>query len=81
MARGALAAVVLEPVPAQAVTITWTGVLLAAAAEAGLTTLQDIICVLDSPPDTDPNCGSESAVTVHQRVILLLRAQAGRHAH
>ena len=56
MARGALAAVVLEPVPAQAVTITWTGMLLAAAAEAGLTTLQDIISVLDSRAGHRPEC-------------------------
>ena len=48
-----LTALVLEPTPIEAFTITWTGVLLSAAASAGLTILQDVICLHVAPAEDE----------------------------
>jgi hypothetical protein len=76
---GGAAAVILEPTPVQAFTITWTGALLSAAAAAGLTNLQDVICLRTVARD-DLAPGVDSAAGERHRVVLVLRAPAGRHA-
>jgi hypothetical protein len=73
------AAVILEPTPVQAFTITWTGALLSAAAAAGLTNLQDLICLRTVARD-DLASGVDSAAGERHRVVLVLRAPAGRDA-
>ena len=71
-----LTALVLEPTPIEAFTITWTGVLLSAAASAGLTLLQDVICLHAGPTDDQHN---RAPGPPQHRVILVLRAPSGRH--
>src|SRR4051794_34810961 len=72
-----LTALVLEPTPVEPFTITWTGVLLSAAASAGLTMLQDVICLHVGPADDQEQHGPGQPA--HHRVILVLRAPSGRH--
>lgn len=72
-------AALLDPSPAHAYSITWTGILLAAAAEAGLPVLQDIVCVHDLTLDGDAPADAATSVTLRHRVVLLLRPPGGRH--
>lgn len=73
-------AVLLDPTPAHAYSITWTGTMIAAAAEAGLPALQDIVCVHDLTLDGDAPADAPTAVTMRHRVVLILRPPGGRHA-
>lgn len=72
-------AVLLDPTPAHAYGITWTGTMLAAAAEAGLPVLQDIVCVHDLTLVGDAPSDAATSVTLRHRVILILRPPGGRH--
>jgi predicted DNA-binding transcriptional regulator AlpA len=79
LAPSGLVAVVLEPTPVEQFTITWTGVLLSAAATAGLTVLQDVICLHDRPGPEELPAATGHAGPGQHRVVLVLRAPAGRH--
>jgi predicted DNA-binding transcriptional regulator AlpA len=81
LAPSGLLAAVLEPTPIEQFTITWTGVLLSAAASAGLTVLQDVICLHDrlAPAGLPDAAGHRSAE--RHRVILIVRAATGRHGN
>lgn len=79
LAPSGLVAVVREPTPVERLTITWTGVLLSAAASAGLTTLQDVICLHGRPDPEEPSGPLGRAVPGQHRVVLVLRAPSGRH--
>jgi hypothetical protein len=72
-----LTALVLEPTPIEAFTITWTGILLSAAAAAGLTILQDVICLHVAPAEDEHH--DALGQRAQHRVILVLRAPSGRH--
>lgn len=74
-------AVLFDPTPAHAYSITWTATMLAAAAEAGLPLLQDIVCVHDLAMDGDAPADAATSVTLRHRVVLILRPPGGRHAH
>jgi hypothetical protein len=75
----------LPPTRVQPFTVTWTGALLAAAAHAGLTYLQDVICAHLEPAPDKPGSRAPrgvSAIAEHpglHQVVLILRTQAGRH--
>ena len=74
-------ALLLEPNVPQACTITWTGAVLAAARDAGLDYLQDVICLHHAPDDPpEPPAGDAGPAGRSHRVVLVLRRQAGRHA-
>jgi hypothetical protein len=77
LAPAGLAALVLEPTPIEAFTITWTGVLLSAAASAGLTILQDVICLHVAPAEDEHH--EVPGQRAQHRVILVLRPPSGRH--
>jgi predicted DNA-binding transcriptional regulator AlpA len=79
LAPSGLVAVVLEPTPVEQFTITWTGILLSTAAFAGLTVLQDVICLHDRPVPEEPSGAPGDAAPGQHRVVLVLRAPAGRH--
>lgn len=78
-AQGGRLALVLEPTPVEVFTITWTGVLLSAAATAGLTVLQDVVCLHVDPSMDGVTRGAGSGVVASHRVVLILSAPAGRH--
>jgi hypothetical protein len=78
---GGHVALLLEPSVPQAYTITWTGAVLAAAQDAGLDYLQDVICLHHEPDDPPgPPAGEAGPGGKSHRVVLVLRRQAGRHA-
>lgn len=72
-------ALVLEPTSAQLFTVTWTRALLDAASTAGLTILQDVICLHIPAGIDDPAHGGQQRTAVH-RVVLVLAVPGGRHA-
>lgn len=73
-------AVLLDPVPALAFGITWTGTVLAAATAAGLPALQDVVCTHDLDAHDADQFDAPGAVTLKHRVILLLGSGRARHA-
>lgn len=73
-------AVLLDPTAAHAYSITWTATMLAAAAEAGLPVLQDVVCVHDLALDDDSPADAATSVTLRHRVVLILRPPGGCHA-
>jgi hypothetical protein len=72
-------AVLLDPTPALAFGITWTGTVLAAATAAGLPLLQDVVCTHDLDADSVAHAEAPGAVTVRHRVVLLLGTGRARH--
>lgn len=72
-------AVLLDPTPALAFGITWTGTLLAAATAAGLPALQDVVCLHDLEADATGRSEAPAFVTLQHRVILLLGTGKARH--
>lgn len=72
-------AVLLDPTPALAFGITWTGTMLAAAIAAGLPTLQDVICLHDLKTNDADQSERPGSVTPRHRVILLLGTGRARH--
>ena len=72
-------AVLLDPTPALAYGITWTGTLLAAATGSGLPALQDIVCVHDMEADGAGQSEAPGSVTLRHRVILVLGSARARH--
>lgn len=72
-------AVILEPTPAHAFSITWAGSLLHAAANSWLPTLRDVIIVHDLRQSEADHRGAPAVVTIRQRVILVLGCLGGRH--
>ncbi|MFZ0160940.1 MAG: hypothetical protein WAL50_18060 [Kineosporiaceae bacterium] len=73
-------AVLLDPTPALAFGITWTGTLLAAATTAGLPVLRDIVCVHDMDTDDAGQSKAPASVTLQHRIILVLGTARARHA-
>jgi hypothetical protein len=73
-------AVLLDPTPALAYGITWTGTLLAGATGAGLSVLQDVVCVHDMETDAAGRSEAPASVTLRHRVILVLGTARARHA-
>jgi hypothetical protein len=73
-------AVLLDPTPALAFGITWTGTVLAAATAAGLPLLQDVICVHDMEAEGGGQSKAPASVTLRHRVILLLGTARARLA-
>ncbi len=73
-------AVLLDPTPALAFGITWTGTMLAAAIAAGLPVLQDVVCVHDMEAAGGGQSEAPASVTLRHRVILLLGTARARHA-
>jgi hypothetical protein len=73
-------AVLLDPTPALAFGITWTGTMLAAAIAAGLPVLQDVVCVHDMEAARGGQSEAPAAVTLRHRVILLVGTARPRHA-
>jgi len=72
-------AVLLDPTPALAFGITWTGTVLAAATAAGLPVLQDVVCVHDLDAEAAAHSEAPGFVTLRHRVILLLGTARARH--
>lgn len=79
-APGGVVAVILEPTPAHAFGITWTGVLLTAARAAELNLLQDIVCLHDLQVADDQTPDAAPTAALLHRIILILRTRTGRHA-
>jgi len=75
---GGHVALLLEPSIPRTYTITWTGAVLAAARDAGLDYLQDVIC-LHTGPDHGEDAGDGAPPHQQHRMVLILRPQAGRH--
>lgn len=73
-------AVLLDPTPALAYGITWTGTLLAAAKSSGLLLLQDILCLHSLNTDNAGQAEGPASVTLQHRVILVLGTARARHA-
>jgi hypothetical protein len=72
-------AVLLDPTPALAFGITWTGTILAAATSAGLPVLQDVVSVHDLAADRAGQSEAPASVTLRHRVILVLGTARARH--
>jgi len=84
---GGHVALLLEPTVPQAYTVTWTGAVLAATHAVGLDYLQDVVCLhtAHDPTDTDTDDAGDTVGTAgvrgrQHRVVLVLRADGGRHA-
>lgn len=73
-------AVLLDPTPALAFGITWTGTILTAATAVGLPVLQDVVCVHEMEAEGSGQCEAPASVTLRHRVILLLGTARARHA-
>lgn len=72
-------AVLLDPTPALAFGITWTGNVVAAATAAGLPVLQDVVCMHDLEEDHAEQSEAPGSVTLNHRVTLLLGIGRARH--